>query len=355
MSMKKNFVTILTPKGVGAIAVIRLRGEGVDSFLAKHFSKEVIEGRCVHGEIRDGGVVIDDAVVVRSGEFVDLNVHGGVWVVKAVLELAERTGFEIVEDAVEMMEGETILEKEVMAGLKMAGTELAIRVLLEQSEAWKKVQNDDVPDIMHDRSLRHLLHPPQVAIVGIANVGKSTLANQLFARERSIVADLPGTTRDWVGEMANLDGLMVMLVDTPGMRKTEDEIEHRAIEGSQDQIEGADLVILVVDPTQAKEPQIELMEQYNNGLVVANKSDRVGGWEVDGVALEKVRRKAIHTVATTGKGMDQLREAIKAWFWCEKLQPGQARAWTARQYAILYGWLTGERSLNEIWEGVVEE
>src|SRR5256885_1100955 len=144
---------VLTPKGVGAIGVIRLRGQAINSFLEKHFSKKLVEGRCVHGEIRDGENVIDDAVVVRLGDFADLNVHGGVWVVRAVLELAERAGFEVVEDGLEMMEGETILEMEVMAALPMAGTELGIRILLGQVEAWKKVKNDEVPDIMHDRSL----------------------------------------------------------------------------------------------------------------------------------------------------------------------------------------------------------
>jgi hypothetical protein len=208
---------VLTPKGVGAIAVIRLKGSRVDLFLEEHVSKQVIEGRCVHGEIRDGEMVLDDGVMVRGADFVDLNVHGGVWVAKSVLDLAQRAGFEVVEDALEMMDGGTILEQEVMAALPLAGTELAIKVLLAQPEAWKT----STPDLA-DRSLWWLLHPPRVAIVGVANVGKSTLANQLFAQARSITADFPGTTRDWVGEMANLDGLMVMLVDTPGLRETSD-------------------------------------------------------------------------------------------------------------------------------------
>src|SRR6267142_1470272 len=123
---------ILTPKGVGAIAVIRLKGPGVNSFLEEHFSKKVVDGRCVHGEIRHGESIIDDAVVVRHGDFADLNVHGGVWVVKSVLDLAQREGFEVVDDAMEMMDGQTILEKEVMEALPLARTELAIRVLLAQ-------------------------------------------------------------------------------------------------------------------------------------------------------------------------------------------------------------------------------
>src|SRR6267142_165587 len=240
---------ILTPKGVGAIAVIRLKGPEVDLFLEEHFSKQVIEGRCVHGEIRDGETVLDDAVVVRHGDFVDLNVHGGVWVVKSVLDLAQREGCEVVDDALEMMEGQTILQREVMAALPLAGTELAIRVLLAQPEAW----TNSKPDVA-DRSLWWLLHPPRVAIVGVANVGKSTLANQLFARERSITADV--------------DGLMVMLVDTPGLRETADGIEREAIERSGAEVGRADLVIVVIDPTQEAREQVELGRKYAGAIVV---------------------------------------------------------------------------------------
>ena len=101
----------------------------------------------------------------------------------------------------------------------------------------------DLPAILADRSLWWLLHPPRVAIVGRPNVGKSTLANQLFARERSITADLPGTTRDWVGELADVNGLAVMLVDTPGLRDAADPIERAAIAGARGQIAAADLVV----------------------------------------------------------------------------------------------------------------
>src|SRR5205814_10504480 len=126
----------------------------------------------------------------------------------------------------------------------------ALRTLLAQPRAWKGVIDDqnlgrhELERIASDKTLHYLLHPPRVAIVGAPNVGKSTLANQLFAQERSITADLPGTTRDWVGEIANLDGLVVQLVDTPGIRDTSDAIERQAIDRSRHQIEQADLVVL---------------------------------------------------------------------------------------------------------------
>ena len=133
----------------------------------------------------------------------------------------------------------------------------------------------DVVRIRDDHSLYWLLHPPRVAIIGVPNAGKSTLANRLFAQERSITADLPGTTRDWVGEIANVDGLAVMLVDTPGLRHTDDPIESEAIRRSKGQIERADLVVLVLDVTQPRDPdQLALEAAHRCALVVVNKSDQ---------------------------------------------------------------------------------
>ena len=205
------------PAGGAAIAVLRLTGPRVAAFLREHFSRSPRPGRCVHGELTDAGNVIDDPVVVLSedGRLADVNLHGGPWVVQSALELARRGGFEIIAtpglplpaDAVDA-EGE--LEREVLTHLPMARTELAVRVLLAQVEAWGRLDPaTDARRVLEDYSLWWLLHPPRVAIVGAANVGKSTLANQLFAQERSVTADLPGTTRDWVGEMADVNGLAV--------------------------------------------------------------------------------------------------------------------------------------------------
>jgi tRNA modification GTPase len=178
-----------------------------------------------------------------------------------------------------------------------------------------------------DRSLIHLLHPPRVAIVGAANVGKSTLANQLFAQERSITADLPGTTRDWVGEIANLDGLAVMLVDTPGVRPTDDAIERAAIERSGRVVGQADLVLLVLDATRPLEPeQGPLLRIYPDSIQVVNKTDQQTASDWSG----------IRTVATTGQGVDELRAAIRRRFLGdEPFDPTRPRWWTERQRAIL--------------------
>lgn len=345
MNDARSRAILLTPPGGAAIAVIRLAGPGVGDFLAARFSKTARDGRCVHGEISDGGRVLDDPVVVLSGNrtIADLNLHGGPWVVRSVMELAKRAGFDLVENAAGPIHADAVdaaseIEREILTHLPLARTELAVRVLLAQADAWERLRFPLDPDaaraMLADESMRRLLHPPRVAIIGPANVGKSTLANQLFAQERSITADLPGTTRDWVGEIADVNGLAVMLVDTPGVRLTADPIERAAIAMGRAQAEAADLVVLVLDASRPLWPeQGALLAAHPQALRVINKSDRPARWSLPATGA----RDALPTVATTGAGVDALRRAIAAAFGCDGIQLDKPRWWTSRQRAELVG------------------
>ncbi len=336
----QNQVALLTGAGSGAIATIRLCGPDVAGFLQRYFSRPVKIGRCVHGLLRDGERIIDDPVIVRGNDnVIDINPHGGNWVVRSVIEQARADGFEHV-DAGRMplpeiaVDGPTQIWSEVLAHLPLVKTELGVRMLLAQPAAWEDLQRrittgqmsqPELQRMLDDRSARWLLHPPIVAIVGPPNVGKSTLANQLFAQERSITADLPGTTRDWVGEIANVDGLAVMLMDTPGVRSTDDKVEQAAILAAAEQSRTADWVMIVLDQsTPLGDQEQRLIGMYPGAVLVANKSDEPSAW--DAMAMQ-----AISTVATTGHGIDTVRSAILRRFGCESLDPQQPRIWTDRQ------------------------
>jgi tRNA modification GTPase len=354
---------LLTPPGAAAIAVVRLSGERVEPFLAARFSRRPAINRAVHGDLTDeSGNVLDDAVVVLTrnvegggGGVADVNLHGGPWVVQSVLDLVRRAGFELrrpTELADVAFDATTLSQREVVESLPLARTELALQTLLAQPRAWSDAKptltRDDLQRVLADRSLEHQLHPPRVSIVGGPNVGNSTLANQLFAQERSITADLPGTTRDWVGEVANVDGLSVLLVDIPGVRDTPDAIERQAIARSGEQVAAADLVLLVLDATRPLDPeQSPLIGRYGSDprtLVVLNKADLAGDtrW---GDAMPRVD---VRTCAVTGQGVDALRAAIQLRFGCADVALDRPRVWTERQRDLVRRSLHDAQSLAEL-------
>ena len=331
MTGSRNIALLLTPPHPAAIAVVRLIGPRVEVFLAEHFSKPLPIGRCVHGKFSAGDQVIDDPVIVRQADYADLNLHGGPWIVRSFLDLVEKHGFEVSDQLAsplpfEAVEGITDLEKAVLAAVPLAGTQLALQRLLEQPKIWNTLRNSnpDLRAMADDWELWWLLHPPRVAIAGIANVGKSTLANQLFGQQRSITADLPGTTRDWVGDIADIDGLAIHLIDTPGIRDTDDAIESEAIAQAAVQLEQADLILVVLDVTVPIGEQEHLLRRYPNALRIVNKSDR-SPMDVP---------QGIRTVATTGMGIDSVRAAICRHFHSGR-QPGEAKWWTKEQRQLL--------------------
>ena len=373
-----NCAYLLTPPGSSAIAVVRAVGPAVAAFLADHFTGNPRVGRASHGELRDGDRVIDDPVVVLVGpDAADLNLHGGPWVVRATLDLLARAGFDVSHslalplpaDVVDVQSPPTpvaprpglvdadinaanAVEQDVLAHLPLARTELGVRTLLAQPAAWGAFLTSApsaacVAAVLADRTMGRLLHPARVAIVGAANVGKSTLANRLFGRERSITADLPGTTRDWVGELADLDGVPVTLVDTPGLRATDDPIERAAIAGARGQVESADVVVVVVDAARPMDDeQRRPLADWPGAIVVVNKVDRAAAW--DAAALPAAAgtggREMVSVVATTGVGVAALRRAIVERLGCsigtaDFVKP---RIWTSRQME----WLSPNAAVN---------
>ncbi len=137
-----------------------------------------------------------------------------------------------------------------------------------------------------------------LAIVGQPNVGKSSLFNRLLEQDRAIVTEIPGTTRDLISESANIAGIPVKLMDTAGIRESDDRIESLGIERSREAMADADLTLVVVDGSvPLTDADRALME--GRYIVAANKAD-----------LGLVVNEGIAVSAVTGQGIDQLRQAI---------------------------------------------
>jgi tRNA modification GTPase len=152
-----------------------------------------------------------------------------------------------------------------------------------------------------------------MAVVGRPNVGKSSVFNALLAQNRSIVTEVPGTTRDLVSEFTNLDGIPVRLQDTAGIHHSEDHIEKLGIDRSLQAIAEADSILLVVDTSRPRSQQdLILKEQLKlfSCIVVMNKSDLLSRWSSEERREFSGEWPCVDVSAKTGSGIEELRSAI---------------------------------------------
>ncbi len=265
----------MTPPGAGAVAIFQLEGN-IDAALTSCGIAPVAVGEV---KVRDL-MGVDRGVVARfTPTMCQLMPHGGVAVVRGLAaELGKRLGYPDaprrenslfsgstvipgihpprsvgVPKAPEYAEARSEVDARALAALARAASPLAVDLLLAQHELWSRP--GAASDPVRDRVLNRLIDPPLVVAVGASNVGKSTLVNALAGRSVSIVADEPGTTRDHVGVMLDLGGIVVRYVDTPGLRQGADELEQEAVAGAMEIASRADLLLVCGDAT---EPPPEL-------------------------------------------------------------------------------------------------
>jgi len=164
---------------------------------------------------------------------------------------------------------------------------------------------------------RLLTHGLRLAILGRSNVGKSSLFNGLVSRDRAIVSDIPGTTRDVITETVSLDGVPLYLADTAGIRKTTDIVENIGMSRTLEEIADADFALVVLDGSEAlNEDDRQVIAHVANvpHLVVVNKNDLPQA--IDLKILNGASRLSVS--AKTGKGMDELRTALSAFLLSQK-------------------------------------
>lgn len=296
---------LATPAGVaGAVAIIELHG---DSRVA---SGAIGLPPLDVGDVRLRNVLgIDRALVARISErCVQIMPHGGTAVVRAMLEALGARG---IREACELSamqrfpEARDEVEARMLAALSVASSPLAIDVLLDQPRRWRahRAGGEEVPREVAV-VLRRLITPPLVVVVGPANVGKSTLLNRLAGRNVAIVADEAGTTRDHVGAVLDVGGLVIRYVDTPGLRKTSEPIEVAARRAALELAAGADLLIVVGDAGAGIPALSEL-----------NVAERVSGRGVLRVGLRgdlgPAPGAALSVSALTGEGLGALADSIR--------------------------------------------
>jgi tRNA modification GTPase len=163
------------------------------------------------------------------------------------------------------------------------------------------------------RSGRVLRQGARMALIGLPNVGKSSLFNALLGQDRAIVTSLPGTTRDLLQEPLSIGGIPVQLVDTAGIRQTEDPIEQIGVERTHSAIVEADFVVAVIEATSTlPEEEVALLREASPALYLINKSDLGSFCSYDRLAPLAGERPILEVSAQTGQGMEALRQALQA-------------------------------------------
>ncbi len=363
---KDTIVANATPLIPSAVGIVRISGDKSLDIGKKLFSlPEKVEERKVYfGKIKDRhGEVIDEGLIVYfkaprsfTGEdVIEIYPHGSVPVIKKIIEEAIFYGARFAEPGEftkrAFLNGKIDLtQAEAIAELIEAKTEAASKaaVSLLEGKLSKRINElkevllelvslieaelnfpEDVEEIPDDeiknkleivlKQLKELLKTYKkgeilregikLAIVGRPNVGKSSLFNALIGYERAIVSEYKGTTRDFIEESLNIKGIPVKLLDTAGIRETEDKIEKIGIQKALEKVEEADIVLFVFDAYEGiTEEDLKIYERIKgkNPIIVANKSDLV---------LDKKEKKyyfkdILFVSSKTQENIDLLEETI---------------------------------------------
>lgn len=362
VSSEDTIVAISTPMGRSGIGIVRLSGSQAER-IGKQFLKLTSPLAHQHAAVGqwkdDSGVVVDDVVATLfcgphsyTGEdLLEISAHGNPLILNRIVCLAQSAGARIAgpgeftlravaHGKMDLIQAEAVrdfidAQTDAQARTAMRQLEGAVSKkigpvksdlvnLIAHLEAGIDFAEDDVeiPDgaAMADRvkRMRRELQALQetyaygkllssgvrVVIVGKPNVGKSSLFNRLVSAERAIVTEVPGTTRDVVSELANVDGIPMQFFDTAGVRETADRVERIGVTRTLETLSEADLVLFVLDGSSPEDGEDERVRESIGEvphLVVANKCDLGCG----------VGSGVVRVSARTGEGLDRLREAMR--------------------------------------------
>ena len=176
-------------------------------------------------------------------------------------------------------------------------------------------------------------------ILGKPNVGKSSLLNAMVRTQRAIVTDVPGTTRDVIEEYVNLRGVPLRIIDTAGIRETEDVVEKLGVERSRQMLQEADLVLVLLDtsrPLSAEDKEVLALLGAQKSLVLLNKSDLPSLWGEEEIRTLAPQQQVLRISLATASGLEELEEAIVQQVYCGAVGQGEGiLAVNVRQEALL--------------------
>ncbi len=392
-SEKDTIAAISTAVSDSGIGIVRISGEEAIEIADKVYlgknNKRLISQRThtIHyGYIVDNGTIIDEVLVMimkgpksfTGEDTIEINCHGGVYVVNRVLEIVIRNGARPAEPGeftkraflngrIDLSQAEAVIDviqSENEYALQSSVNQLRGSIKNKISDVRKKILYqtafiesalDDPEHISVDgygEQLKEVLlelmgeiqkmidsasdgkvikEGIQTVILGKPNVGKSSLLNALIGEDRAIVTDIAGTTRDVLQEHIRLKGISLNIMDTAGIRKTDDVIEKIGVDKAINHAKESDLIIYIVDssiPLDSNEFNTLQLLKEKKSIILLNKSDLTSAVQIDDIVteylvhndnVEEFNIPVIEISAKTGQGIEELEQTIRDMFYHGKI------------------------------------
>lgn len=391
--MEDTIAAISTAQGIGAISIIRVSGAFAIKIVSKIFSNKKFYDAPSHtihyGYIMDGDEKIDEVLVtiMRSPktftkeDIVEINAHGGIMTTDKILELLLVNGCRLAEPGeftkraflngrIDLTEAEGVMDlinsktdisrkialnqvggkvsnmisrlRDELAGI-IANIEVNIdypeyedieEMTIEKINSNLSELEDKIDKILKESKNGEVLtHGIKTVIIGKPNVGKSSLLNRLIGEDKAIVTDIRGTTRDSVEATLRVDNLILNLIDTAGIRKTDDVVESIGVDKSLKLIDEADLILFVVNYNEKlSDEDLVILDRLKgkNYITIVNKTDLEK--KIDDDKLSNV----VYVSALNDKNIDEIGNKIKKLFNLEKIETTDLTYLTsARSQSIL--------------------
>ena len=390
--MDDTIAAISTAQGIGAISIIRVSGADAIKIVNSIFSKDInnVLSHTIHyGFIMDNGEKVDEVLVsvMRAPrtftveDVVEINAHGGISTTNKILELLLLHGCRLAEPGeftkraflngrIDLTEAEGVMDlinSETDAARKMALNQvngnvssmisqlrdklvsiisnIEVNIDYPEYEDIKVVTIDDIKSnlgtledditfILNESNNGEILkNGIKTVIIGKPNVGKSSLLNQLVGEDKAIVTSVKGTTRDSVEASISIDNIKLNLIDTAGIRDTDDVVESIGVDKSIRLIDEAELILFVLDYNEElSEEDLEILDKLKdkNYITIVNKIDLTK--KIDDSNLKNV----IYVSALEDKNIDDIKVKIRELFNLEKIKTADLTYLTgARSTSIL--------------------
>ena len=392
--MNDTIVAISTALGVGAISIVRLSGKEAikivnSCFKGKDLSK-VKSHTINYGHIIDKDEIIDEVLVsimkepktYTTEDVVEINCHGGVISTKRILETMLTHGARLAEPGeftkraflngrIDLVKSEAVMDiidskseeankialsqlsgstsnmiKKFRESLKQLLASIEVNIDYQEyydievitkekiSKSIEEMKKDLEKVINESKNTTLIKEGIKTVIVGRPNVGKSSILNKLLEQEKAIVTDIAGTTRDIVEGEISLDGILLNIIDTAGIRSTDDIVEKIGVEKSLSMIDAADLVVVVLNNNEeltAEDQEILEKTKAKERIIVINKNDLSKKLDISRYNLKNV----VETNANTTDGIKNLKKKIIELFQLETIKTKDYTYLTnARQIAL---------------------